>query len=163
MNILKSKKLSQLEGNVGKESFKTSFLLKSTLRISIPAALETFLVGLMGMIDTMMVGQYSTEAFAAVSIAQQPVYITLAASVGFNAGIIAIVSRRKGENDPKSANQVLRHTLIIGMIVSILITILAIVFARPFLWLVGAQDDTIDFATTYFRFVSAGLIFNYIR
>ena len=49
------------------------------------------------------------------------------------------------------------------MIVSILITILAIVFARPFLWLVGAQDDTIDFATTYFRFVSAGLIFNYIR
>ncbi len=42
MNILKSKKLSQLEGNVGKESFKTSFLLKSTLRISIPAALEHF-------------------------------------------------------------------------------------------------------------------------
>ncbi len=47
MNLLKSKKLNQLQLSEERNDFSTSLLLKNTLRISIPAALETFLVGLM--------------------------------------------------------------------------------------------------------------------
>lgn len=159
MNILKSKKINY----EGIELPKASKLLQNTLKISLPAAAETFFIGLIGMADTIMVGRFSDAALAAVSIAQQPVLITLAASVGINAGVIAIISRRKGENKQKEANHTLRQSILLSSIVSIIMTALAIIFARPILLFAGAQEDTIELAKNYFDIVSIGLFFNYVR
>lgn len=161
MNILQNKRLIELEPN--HKVPKTSLLLRNTLRISIPAALETFFIGLIGMADTIMVGNFDEKALAAVAICQQPVMITLAASVGINAGIIAIISRRKGENKTIEANKTLRQALILGAVISLILTVLAYIFARPLLLFAGAQSDTIDYAMTYFRIVSSVLFFNYMR
>ena len=104
MNILKSKKLTNL--GFDRELPPTNNLLKRILRISLPAAAEIFLIGLITMIDTMMVGSLGKEAIASVSITNQPVFITLTFCMGINAGVIAIISRRRGENDPEGANRV---------------------------------------------------------
>ena len=161
MNLLVSSRLKKTDPNIKIPKF--SNLLANTLKISLPAALETFFIGLIGMADTIMVGRFSDKALAAVAICQQPVMITLAASVGINAGIIAIVSRRKGENKQQEANHTLRQALIIGSIISAIMTVLALLFARPLLVFAGSKDDTIDYALSYFRIVSLGLFFNYIR
>ena len=128
MNILKSKKLEMNDHNY--ELPKTSILLKNVLRISIPAALETFLIGIIGMMDTIMVGQVGDAAISAVAIAQQPVFITLSLSIGLNAGIIAIVSRKHGEKNNLEANNYLRQTLVLGLISSIVITLLSFFLAK---------------------------------
>ena len=57
----------------------------------------------------------------------------------------------------------MKNAIIASIIVGGAITILSIAFARPFLRLTGAKDDTIDLAVRYFRIVSSILIFNYIR
>lgn len=161
MNLLVSSKLKKANEHTKLPKF--SVLLRNTLKISLPAALETFFVGLIGMADTIMVGRFSDKALAAVSICQQPVMITLAASVGINAGIIAIISRRKGENKQAEANHTMRQAMILGSIIAAIITILALVFARPLLLFAGAKADTIDYAMSYYKIVSLGLIFNYLR
>ena len=161
MNILKSKKLEMNDHNY--ELPKTSILLKNVLRISIPAALETFLIGIIGMMDTIMVGQVGDAAISAVAIAQQPVFITLSLSIGLNAGIIAIVSRKHGEKNNLEANNYLRQTLVLGLISSIVITLLSFFLAKPFMILAGAKSDTIVGSIEYFRIVSSVLVFNYLR
>lgn len=161
MNLLVSSKLRKTDSSIKLPKF--SVLLRNTLKISLPAALETFFIGLIGMADTIMVGRFSDKALAAVSICQQPVMITLAASVGINAGIIAIISRRKGENKQEEANHTMRQAIILGSIISAIMTVLALVFARPLLVFAGSKDDTIDYAISYFKIVSLGLFFNYIR
>ncbi|MFA5543875.1 MAG: MATE family efflux transporter [Bacilli bacterium] len=159
MNILKSKRIDYSNATLP----KTSKLFSNALRISLPAAMETFFIGLIGMVDTIMVGRFSDKALAAIAISQQPVMITLAASMGINAGIIAIISRRKGENKKAEANHTLRQSLILSSIVSIIITVLALTFSKPLLQFAGAKSDTIDLAQNYFNIVSLGLIFNYLR
>lgn len=161
MNVLLSKKVIDKTNNEEIPSFFK--ILKAILKISLPAALETFLISLIGLIDTMMVGGRGTEALAAVSLCQQPVFITMAVSFGLNAGITAIISRRHGENNPVDAKTTMKNAIIASIIVGGAITILSIAFARPFLRLTGAKDDTIDLAVRYFRIVSSILIFNYIR
>ena len=161
MNILKSKRIESYKPNY--ELPKTSLLLKNVLKISVPAAIETFLIGIIGMMDTMMVGKLGDAAISSVAITQQPVFITLALSVGLNAGIIAIVSRKYGEKNKEEANTFLRQALILGIIAALIMTLLSIFLARPFLFLAGAEDDTIDGGVTYFRIVSSVLVFNYIR
>lgn len=161
MNILKSKKLTNL--GFDRELPPTNNLLKRILRISLPAAAEIFLIGLITMIDTMMVGSLGKEAIASVSITNQPVFITLTFCMGINAGVIAIISRRRGENDPEGANRVLRQALVVGTIISLIISSLSYFLAEPLLLLAGSKADTIDNSILYFRIVSTALFFNYIR
>lgn len=138
-------------------------ILANLLKISIPAALETFLISVVGLADTIMVSGVGTNALAAVSIAQQPVFISLAASIGFSAGVTAIVARRRGENNQAEAQKVLRQSIILGLITSLLFTVLTISLAIPFLILTGANDDTLELSTTYLRIVTMALVFNYLR
>lgn len=142
---------------------KTKALLKRLLKIAIPSAIETFFVGLMGMIDTMMVGNYSKEALAAVSISQQPVFITFACAFGLNNGIVACLSRRRGEGNSAGANKILRQALLFALIVSSAFVVFMQLFGRYLLLLAGAKDDTIELALTYSRIVTYCLPFNYIR
>ena len=161
MGFLATKRTIEIFGK--EELPKSSSILFNILKISIPAALETLLIGVIGLIDTMMVGSLGTSALAAVSICQQPIFISLAAAFGLSAGITAVVSRRKGENNIEEARKTLRQAIIICVIVGLIFTLLSIFLARPFLFLTGAKEDTIDLACTYFRIVSSVLIFNYLR
>ena len=138
-------------------------LFLNILKISVPAAMETLLMGVIGLIDTMMVGSLGTESLAAVSICQQPIFITLAAAFGLSAGITAIVARRKGEQNQEDARKTMRQAMLVCFIVGLVFCVLSILLARPFLIITGAKDDTIDLACTYFRVVSSACIFNYLR
>ena len=161
MNLLLTKRVREKTNDEHIPPFYA--ILRRILLISLPAALETFLISLIGLIDTMMVGTRGTEALAAVSLCQQPVFITMAVSFGLNAGITAIISRRRGEDNAVDARNTMKQAIIVSVIVGGLITLLSIILARPFLILTGAKADTIDYAVTYFRIVSSILIFNYIR
>ena len=161
MNILLSKKIRNLKPDG--QLPKTTSILNNILKISIPAALEIFLIGLIGMFDTMMVGGLGDAAIAAVALTQQPVFITLSASIGLNAGVIAIIARKRGQKDQEGANNYLRQSLVIGFMIGVVMSVLAIFLARPFLLLAGAKEDTIDNSVLYFRIVSSILVLNYIR
>lgn len=161
MNLIRSKKIESYKPNY--ELPKTSLLLRNLLKISIPAALETFLIGIIGMMDTMMVGKLGDAAISSIAITQQPVFITLALSIGLNAGVIAIVSRKYGEKNKEDANNYLRQSLVLGIIGSLIMTTIAMLLAKPFLLLAGAKEDTIVGSTTYFRIVSSILVLNYVR
>ena len=142
---------------------RVRLLLSRLLKIAIPSAIETFFVGLMGMIDTMMVGNYSKEALAAVSISQQPVMITFACAFGLNNGIVACISRRRGEGNAEGANKILRQGLLFALIMSSIFVVLMQLFGRYILELAGAKEDTIELALTYSRIVTYCLPINYIR
>ena len=160
MELLLNRKVQKVYSEINIP--KKSKILANLLRISVPAALETFLISVVGLADTVMVGGVGTNALAAVSIAQQPVYISLAASVGFSAGVTAIVARRRGEKNQPEAQKVLRQAIILGLITSLIFAVLTISLARPFLILTGANEDTLDLSATYLQIVTTALVFNYL-
>jgi len=128
-----------------------------TLRMAWPSMTESFLVALVSIIDTIMVSGLGTYAIAAVGITNQPRFIVLALFMALNTGIVAVVARRKGQNDREGANRALRQCLLIGASLSIILTIIAIIFARPLLLFAGAQPDTIEPAIIYFRIMLLGV------
>ena len=129
----------------------TREIYKKTMNMAIPATTETVLVGMMGMIDTIMVGTISTAAIAAVGITNQPRFIVLSAIVALNMGVTAIVARRKGEGDIISARSSLKQALIISLMISLLLSVSAYIFAYPLLSFSGAGNDIIDDAVIFFR------------
>ncbi len=137
-------------------------ILKRTLTVAWPSIVESFLVALVGFIDTIMVSGLGSAAIAAVGLTTQPKFIGLAFFISLNVAISAIVAHRKGEGDRESANRVLMQALIITLAMTVVISIIAVVFADPIITLAGANADTQQDAADYFRIIMGGMIFNVI-
>lgn len=161
MNILVNKRI---KNNYQDYSLPpVSNLIKSMGKVSFPAAIETFLITLIGLLDTIMVSGVGTNALAGVTISQQPVMMALVVAMGINAGVTAIVARRYGEGDSVGARKIVRQAIIMGIISSLVLMTLFMIIAEPFLIITGAKVETLDISTRYLRIVLISLPFNYIR
>lgn len=131
-------------------------------KIAWPAILESVLVSLVSLVDTMMVSSLGHEAIASVGLTTQPRFIVLAVFMSLNVGVTAVISRRFGEGDRESANRTLRQVLLIVAVLGAVLSALAVFFAEPLLRFAGAQADTIEGAVQYFSIIIGGSIFSII-
>jgi putative MATE family efflux protein len=132
---------------------------RASVAIALPAVVEMVSLSVIGMADTAMVGRLGTYAIAAVGLTGQPRLIFLSIFLALNVGVTAVVSRRKGEGEQAAANLCLRQSLLIGSALGVIISVLAVISARPVLLLAGAQEDTIGASVEYLRVIGAGLMF----
>ena len=96
-----------------KEVYQTAF------RIAWPSTLEAVLVGLVGVIDTIMVSTLGSGAIAAVGLTNQPKMIVLANIMSLNVSVTAIVARRKGAMQRLDANSCLRFSMLLSGLISL--------------------------------------------
>ena len=139
---------------------RTRTLLRETVHVAWPSVVESLLVALVSLVDTMMVSSLGEAAIAAVGLTMQPKFISLCVFFALNTAISSIVARRRGQNDRESANKVFRAVLLIAFILTIVISAVGIAFADPILKLVGSYPDTHEMSVDYFRIITAGLFFN---
>lgn len=130
------------------------------LRIALPSMAEMILVSLVGMVDTIMVASLGTVAISAVGLTGQPRMIALCVFFGLNAGLTAVVARRKGEGRQKDAGRTLRVMLLIILALSVLLSFLCWQFSDSMMRLSGAKEDTLRPASTYFRIIMLALPLN---
>ncbi|NLN45034.1 MAG: MATE family efflux transporter [Clostridiaceae bacterium] len=129
-------------------------------RIAAPAVMEMVLMSLVSSVNTAMVGHLGAASTAAVGLTAQPRMLMLAIFMATNVGVTAIVARRKGEGRQEDANRTMRNAIVLILLLAGGITAFAILAANPLMRLVGAKEDTIGLATSYFRIISAGIPFN---
>ena len=129
----------------------TRDMYKRTMNMALPATTETLLVGLMGIIDTIMVGTIGAAAIAAVGITNQPRFLVFSVVVALNVGVTAIIARRKGEQNMKMAHSSLKQAILLSLLISLLLSSAAYVFAYPLLYFAGAGYDIIDDSVMFFR------------
>lgn len=138
----------------------TKSIYRRTIDVAWPAALEAILVSLIASVDTVMVGALSPQAISAVGITTQPKFIILAFILCLNIGVTVITARRKGENDRDGANRCMRQSIVISLIVSLALSVLGYVFARPIMIFAGAQEDILADAVVYFEINMIGMVWN---
>ncbi len=133
-----------------------------TLSIAWPAVVESFFVALVGLIDSFMVSGIGAYAVAAVGLTTQPKFIGLALFIATNVAVSALVARRKGQKDRKSANGIFIVALLFTVLAGIVVSIACVVFAHPIIRLCGSAADTHQSAVTYFRIIMGCMMFNII-
>lgn len=141
----------------------TKKLYGEYLKIAWPSMLETVLTSLTGFVDTMMVGTLTSSAITAVGLTSQPRLLIFSLFFSINAGITAVVSRKKGEGDRDGANAAM-HT---GLLMTLACVVAAFTFAftccDPLLKFAGATGENaaiLPLSRTYFLIVIVGLCIN---
>lgn len=138
----------------------TKEIYERAMRIAWPSIVESALVSVISSVDMMMVGVLGTSAIAAVGLTGQPRLILLSVIFSLNAGVTAIIARRKGEEDQQRANAAMRQSILLCLFASLALSVIGFVFAEDIMRMAGAKADLIADATTYFKVICTGLIFN---
>jgi len=118
-----------------------------------PVILSFGLDSILGLSSMLMVGRLGADAVGAVGLATQILGAVRAGIAAVGTGTVALVARYIGANDRDSAEDVLKQSVVFGVLVSTIIAIPAIIFARPLMGLFQVKGEMADMGARYLQVV----------
>ena len=100
--------------------------------------MELLLTQLTSMVDLMMVGQLGAWAISSVGLTTQPKFLLSTMFNALNVGCMTMVARHKGAGRQDKAQLVLRQSLMVNFLLSLMFAVLGFVFAEPLIRFMGA-------------------------
>lgn len=130
---------------------------KAVATLALPSMLGMLINIVYNLADTFFVGQTgNSNQVAAVSVAMPLFLLFLAVGNLFGVGGCAFISRSLGEGKKDKIKTISSFCIYSGMIVGIILATAFLIFRRPILYLIGASDDTIGFASDYLFWIEIG-------
>lgn len=127
--------------------------------LSIPSILAQITNVMMFFIDASMVGHLGAEASAAIGLVESTTWlmgsVMGAAAMGFSVQVAHFI----GANDFVKARQVFRHSLICGLVFSLLLAVVGVAIHRPLPYWLGGGADIAGDSSLYFLLISLTLPF----
>lgn len=116
----------------------------------IPLFIEQLLMNMMGTVNTLVLGHYSDEAVAAVGAANQLIGLVYTFYAVVSGGTSIVISHRLGAGKNEEAGEVSLASLIFGSGISIVGSILLVLYARPLVMLMQLKGEVLQMALDYF-------------
>lgn len=126
--------------------------------LALPLVITNLLQTAYNLADTIWVGQYSTEALAALSFAYPLYFLFLTLGIGLSIAGSVLIAQRIGENDKHGAELAASQTVLYAFISSILIGIICFYTVDNILALFGADPTVKKLGTQYMRIISIGFV-----
>jgi putative MATE family efflux protein len=111
--------------------------------LAIPMVLEMMMESLFGVVDIFFVARLGADAVATVTLTESTLVLVFGIALGLSMATTAVVARRIGEKDPEGAALASVQAIIIGMVISVAVGAIGIVFAPRLLELMGASREVI--------------------
>lgn len=112
--------------------FTSGSTARTILLLSIPMVLEMMMESVFAVADIFFVSKLGPEAVATVGITESMMTILYAVAMGLSMGTTAMVSRRIGEKNPRSASIAAVQSVLMGIAVSIPVAALEFFFRMSF-------------------------------
>ena len=135
-------------------------ITKEAVRMAWPAVCESFFIALAGMVDSLMVSSMGASAVAAVGLTTQPKFMGLALFFAMNVSVSALVARRRGEKNQRSANQILLVAILFVIVATVVISSACVMWANEIINFCGSAPETHEPAVIYYRIIMGCMIFN---
>lgn len=136
--------------------FTEGKISRAILLLSIPMVLEMMMESIFAVVDIFFVSQLGADAVATVGITESLITLIYAIAIGFSMATTAVISRRVGEKDIEGASRSSVQAILIGVIVSIPISLIGIFFAPELLNLMGAESNIIENLSSYTAIMIGG-------
>lgn len=130
---------------------------KAVATMTIPSMLGMLINIVYNLADTFFVGQTGdSNQVAAVSVSMPLFLLFIAIGNLFGVGGCAFISRSLGEGRKDRVKSISSFCIYGSIIVGIVIGVLFFTLKRPLLYMVGASDNTIGYASDYLQWVAIG-------
>jgi putative MATE family efflux protein len=137
--------------NGEEQDYTQGSIPKAVFLLAIPMILELSLESVFAVVDMFFVSKLGQNAIATVGLTESVVTIIYSVAIGLSTGATAIVARRIGEKNPEAAAHAGAQSIVVAMVVTIILSILGVVFASDILSLMGASPDVVRDGAVFTR------------
>ena len=138
-------------------------IMPMLIKFTIPLILGNIFQLTYNAVDSIIVGRFvGKEALAAVGICNPITTLIILFLNGLCMGASILMGNYFGGKKMDTLSRQISTTMISGMIFSLALTLIAIVFTRPILMLVQVGRSIMTLTTQYLRIIMLGLIFTFL-
>lgn len=142
------------------EIFRDAPVPKAVMSNVIPSIISMIMVLVYNLADTFFIGQTKNAYMvAAVSVATPAFLLFMAIGMLFGIGGTSLISRMLGEGKGDKAKNTSAFCFWSGLVIGLISMVVIWIFLLPICRIIGASDDTIDFASQYLGIVAVGIPF----
>lgn len=128
-------------------------------KIAIPASIGFFFNTMFNVVDTYFGGQLGTGALAALSASFPVFFLILAASTGISSASTSLIANSLGGNDKEKAGNYYIQSIVLGFLISIILSIIGFFIAPSLFRLMGVGNDYIGLSLSYMNVIFIGAPF----
>lgn len=140
--------------------FSTMSVPQAVIKNAIPAMVAMLMVLIYNLADTFFIGQtHDAYQVAAVSLATPVFLMFMAVGTIFGIGGTSVISRAMGEGKAEYAKKVCSFCMWACIAVGLAMSALFLIFMDSILLLIGASEDTWEYAKSYLAIVSCSGVF----
>lgn len=132
--------------------------IKLILLFSIPLLIGNVFQQFYSMVDTVIVGRFlGVQALAAVGATGALSFLIVGFILGLTSGFSVITSQRFGADDRDGIKKSVATSVILCIVITALVTLISVIFAKPVLQLMNTPSDIIDDSLSYIIVIFGGL------
>jgi len=151
--------MTDSESQTPTTGFADRSIVRTILVFGIPLVLGMGFHALFNLVDLWIVGKVGTAALAAVTIASMINTIPMVICNGLSTSSIAFMARNIGFGNMHRANEVMKQSFLLIVVLSLLMGVLPFFYARDLVLLLNATGpEVINPATEYLQVMSLGTI-----
>lgn len=131
-------------------------------RLALPTVAAQIINMLYNIVDRIYIGHIPGDgvlALTGVGVCMPLIMIVTAFAAFAASGGAPRASIFMGKGDKESAEKTLGNCLTLQIIISVILTVVLLVYSRPVLLLFGASENTIGYATSYMNLYALGTVF----
>ena len=150
------------EMNTDKEFLRTEPLGRLLLKLALPTVAAQLINMLYNIVDRIYIGhipEIGATALTGVGVCMPLIMIVsaFAALVGYGGAPRASIFM--GKQDKESAEKTLGNCFVLQILISVVLTIVLLIWNRDFLMAFGASENTIEYGVNYMNIYALGTIF----
>ena len=133
--------------------------IKLILFLAIPVIFENILQTLLSTTDILFASKLNSDAIAAIGATNliMNIYISLFTFIGV--GTTVLIARNIGANKVDKANEVVKQSIILSVLIGISLGVLNFIFSKQLLVFLGITPNVLKYAIPYFKAVSIPSLF----
>lgn len=140
----------------------TESIGKLLWKLSLPAIVAQIINLLYNMVDRIYIGHMPGDgalALTGVGVCMPVIMVVTAFAALISNGGAPRASMAMGKGDNDAAEKILSNSFFMQIIISVILTVILLLFNRPLLLTFGASENTIGYATAYMNIYALGTIF----
>jgi putative MATE family efflux protein len=149
---------SPIKGSIFQRDWTEGSIIGNLWSLSWPMMVNNTLNALGPTIDMIWIGTLGASAIAGVGISGLAVMVVNSLISGLFTGTIALVARHIGARDEQSANHAAQQAFVIGLVFSVLMALVGIFLAAPFLRSLGVDASVVNEGAVYLRIQLVGIV-----
>ncbi len=129
---------------------------RSIIMLAIPMVLEMLMESVFAVVDIFWVAHLGADAVATVGLTESMLTLLYALAIGLGLGATAMVARRIGERNPEGAARAAVQAIALGVIISVVVAIIGVLFADKLLALMGGSPWVLEHGAGFTKIMFAG-------